>query len=338
MPLAAFLTAPGTLDLKERDALQPAPHEVVISVEHAGVCGTDLALFSGDYSVPLPLVCGHEFVGTVSRVGDGVETSWRGRRVTAEINNTCVAYGRPTLCPACARGMPHHCQQRTVTGIISHNGAFAEEVLVPAGALHAIPESVDPLTATLTEPLAAALQTFEMTPVQGDETLVVFGPGRLGILIVFVAALKGLNVITASRSQAKRERALLFGASQSCTPGEAEACIREATQGLGADIVVEATGTPEGIHKGLSLVRPRGTLSLKTTCGQSGGDIDWTRLVVDEIRIQGSRCGPFDAALKILVEHQEQLRPLITSIRPLSEAQNALERANKEDKVVLRIA
>ena len=222
MPLAATLTAPRTIELYKRDALKPKSHEVVIAVEHAGVCGTDLALFSGNYSVPLPLVCGHEFVGTVTSIGDQADASWLGKRVTAEINNTCVAYHNPSPCPACIRNMPHHCLKRTVTGIISHNGAFAEEVVVPVGALHTVPATIDPVTATLTEPLAAALQTFVMTPVQGNETVVVLGPGRLGILIVFVAALRGLNVIAVSRSEAKRERALQFGASEVWPPDEAE--------------------------------------------------------------------------------------------------------------------
>ena len=107
------------------------------------------------------------------------------------------------------------------------------------------------------------------------------------------ARLKGLNVIAVSRSEAKRKRALQFGAREAWTPDQAGTKIREATEGLGADIVVEATGHPDGIQQALQFVRPRGTLSLKTTCGQSGGEIDWTRLVVDEIGIQGSRCGPF---------------------------------------------
>jgi len=338
MPLAATLTAPRTIELRKREALQPASHEVVVKVEYAGVCGTDLALFSGDYKVPLPLVCGHEFMGTVTSVGTAVNASWLGKRVTAEINNTCLAYNNPSPCPACTRNMPHHCLKRTVTGIISHDGAFAEEMLVPVGALHSLPSSIDPVTATLTEPLAAALQTFIMTPIQGNETVVVVGPGRLGILIVFVAALRGLNIITVSRNKAKRERALQLGAKEAWSPDQAESKIKKMTEGLGADIVVEATGHPDGIQQALKLVRPRGTLSVKTTCGQAGGNIDWTRLVVDEICVQGSRCGPFEAALKILAEHQEKLVPLITSVQPLAETQLALKSAFHEDKVVLRIS
>ncbi len=337
MPLAATLIAPRTMELRNRGALKPESNEVVIAVDHAGICGTDLALFSGDYNVSLPLVCGHEFVGTVASAGDGVDRSWLGKRVTAEINNTCIAYNNPSPCPACTRGMSHHCMKRTVTGIIAHNGAFAEEVAVPAGTLYEVPATVDPVTATLTEPLAAALQTFVMTPAQESETVVVQGAGRLGILIVFVAALRGLNVIAISRSETKCKRALQFGASEAWTPDQAEAKIREATEGLGADIVVEATGQSDGIQQALKWVRPRGTLSVKTTCGLSGGKMDWTRLVVDEICIQGSRCGPFEPALKILAKHQEKLRKLITCLKPLTDVQKAMESAAHEDKIILNM-
>lgn len=338
MSRIAQLTAPRTIEIKERKSLIPASHEVIISVETAGICGTDLALFAGDYPIPLPMVCGHEFVGTVISLGEGVDKRWLSRRVTAEINNTCIAYNRSPLCRACELGMPAHCQKRTVTGIIAHDGAFAEEVAVAAGTLHEIPDNLDPVVAALTEPLAAALQTSEMSPVTGKETVVVCGPGRLGILIVFVAALKGCRVIAVSRSQAKRQRALNFGASHACSPGEAEPAIKALTEGLGADIVVDATGQPDGITQALSLVRPRGIVAVKTTCGLPTQGLDMTKLVVDEIRLQGSRCGPFGPALKILTEHQESLKTLITSIRPLAEAQEALESATSENKVMLRMS
>lgn len=335
MPKIAQLTAPRTIDIKNREPLIAGANEVVIGVETAGVCGTDLALFSGDYPVPLPLICGHEFVGKVKSVGEGVDKRWLGRRVTAEINNTCKAYNRSPLCSACHRGMPGHCLKRTVTGIINHDGAFAEEVAVAGGTLHEIPDGMESATATLTEPLAAALQTFEMSPVTGEETVVVMGPGRLGILIVIVAALKGCRVIAVSRSEAKRRRSLDFGAMQALSPDQAEGIVKEITDGLGADIVVDATGHPDSITQAMALVRPRGTLSVKTTCGLPAQGLDMTKLVVDEIRLQGSRCGPFGPALKILQEHQEKLKTLITSTRPLSETQQALETAYLENKVLL---
>ncbi|CAI2717940.1 alcohol dehydrogenase catalytic domain-containing protein [Nitrospina watsonii] len=336
MSLAATLTAPKTLVMQDRPAAQAGPGEVVIAVEHAGVCGTDLALYSGDYSVPLPLVCGHEFVGRVTATGEKVDTNWKGHRVTAEINNTCTAYRSPTPCRACQRGMPSHCQTRTVTGIISKDGAFAEEVVVPAGVLHRIPDGIDPIAATLIEPLAAALQTFVMTPPKETDVVAVLGPGRLGILIVFVAAVvHGLDVIAVSRSESKRTRALEYGAALACAPEQAGDIVRGQSAGLGADIVIDATGQPQGFAEALGLVRPRGTISAKTTCGLPAQGLDMTRLVVDELCVQGSRCGPFAPAVNILEQHQDRLKTLITSVQPLQNAHAAIESAFHENKVVL---
>lgn len=335
MPRIAQLIAPGKIEIQNTPSLQAGPGEAVIRVQHAGVCGTDLALFHGDYPVPLPHVCGHEFTGTVKEVGQAVDTQWISKTITAEINNTCIAYNRKPLCAACENGLAAHCLERTVTGIIQHPGAFAEEVVIAAGALHEISESIDPMTATLTEPLAAALQTFVMSPVTGKETIVVIGPGRLGILIVFVAALKGLKVLAVSRSQSKQDRALDYGATWACPPDEAEALIREKTQGLGADLVADATGNPDGITQALKLVRPRGTVCCKTTCGLPATGLDMTKLVVDEVSLQGSRCGPFEPALEILKAHHAKLKKLITSTRPFEETQDALVSASKENKVVI---
>jgi len=337
MPRIAQLTAPGQIEISDRDPLQADPGEAVIQVAHAGICGTDLALFYGDYPVPLPHVCGHEFTGIVKQVGQGVDSLWVGKTVTAKINNTCIAYNRKPLCSACRKGLSSHCLQRTVTGIIQHSGAFAEEVAVAGGTLHEIPDSVDSLTATLAEPLAAALQTFNMSPVTEEETIVVLGPGRLGILVVFAAALKGLKVLAVSRSQAKRDRALDYGAQWACLPQEAEESIMSYTENLGADLVVDTTGNSDGITQALKLVRPRGTVCCKTTCGLPAKGLDMTKLVVDEVSLQGSRCGPFEPALEILKTHQEKLKKLITSTRPLQETKSALESASTENKVVLNM-
>ena len=337
MPRITQLIAPRKIKIKERSPLSADPGEAVIQVQHAGICGTDIALFHGDYPVPLPHVCGHEFMGRVTKTGEGVDQNWIGKIVTAEINNTCLAYGKKSLCTACKKGVPSHCQTRTVTGIINHSGAFADEVKVAAGTLHEIPPDVDPLIATLTEPLAAALQTFVMSPMQKDDTLVVIGPGRLGILINFAASLKGIKTIAVSRSETKRNRAIQFGAQHAFAPEKALDEIHNATEGLGAEMVVDTTGNPDGIIQALKLVRPQGTIACKTTCGLPATGLDMTKLVVDEIKLQGSRCGPFEPALKIIQSHQEKLKPLITSTRPLEEAQSALEAASKEDKVVLTI-
>ena len=337
MPRTAQLIAPGKLEIKQKPYLFARPGEAIIEVYYSGVCGTDLALFHGEYPAFLPHVCGHEITGRVKSVGEGVDKNWIGKKVTAEINNTCISYGKNQLCSSCKKNLPSHCQTRTVTGIINHEGAFADEVRVAAGTLHEIPSNIDPLIATLTEPLAAALQTFELSPIEKNETVVVLGAGRLGVLIVFVAFLKGTQTVAVSRSDTKRKRAFDFGAQHVFTPDDAIDEIKNLTDGLGANKVIDTTGNPDGIKQAFKLVRPRGTIDCKTTCGLPSTGLNMTKLVVDEIRLQGSRCGPFKPAMKIIQKHQKKLKSLITSIRPLEETQAALESASKENKVILNI-
>jgi len=337
MPLFAVITEPNKIELQEKADLIPKPQEVIIAPEVTGICGTDLALFSGDYQVPLPLTPGHEFVGKVIEVGKGVDKSWLDKKVTGEINNTCIAYKWDPLCKACRIGLPNHCLKRSVLGIINHNGAFAEQVAVPAGALHKIPDSIPSQTAVLIEPLAAALQTFDLSPVKPSDTVVVIGCGRLGILIIFAAILKGLNPIAITRSEEKRYRAMNFGVKRAFFPKDAEKEIKSLTGGLGADMVVESTGDPEGLSLALDLIRPRGTIALKTTCGLPTQGFNTTQVAVDEICIQGSRCGRFYPAIEILNKHQKQLGSLISSIHPLNEIQSAFESAKTESKTLIDI-
>ena len=209
---------------------------------------------------------------------------------------------------------------------------------VPAGTLHNIPESIHSKTAVLIEPLAAALQTFDLSPAKPADTVVVVGCGRLGILIIFAAILKGLNPIAITRSEEKRHRAISFGVQHAFSPKDAEKEIKSLTGGLGADIVVESTGNPEGLSLALDLIRPRGTIALKTTCGLPTKGFNATQVAVDEICIQGSRCGRFYPAIEILDKNQKQLLSLISSIHPFNEIESAFEAAKTESKVLLDIA
>jgi threonine dehydrogenase-like Zn-dependent dehydrogenase len=337
MPLFAVITAPNKIELQEKTDLVPKAQEVIVAPEVAGICGTDLSLFSGDYQIPLPLTPGHEFVGKVIEVGKGVNKSWLNKRVTGEINNSCIAYNSSSLCKACRVGLPNHCLKRTVLGIINHDGAFAEQVAIPAGTLHKIPDSIPSKTAVLIEPLAAALQTFDLSPAKPNDAVVVIGCGRLGILIIFAAILKGLNPIAITRSEEKRHRALNFGVQRAFSPKVAEKEIKSLTGGLGADMVIEATGNPDGLSLALNLIRPRGTIALKTTCGIPAKEFNTTQVAVDEICIQGSRCGRFFPAIEILEKHQKQLSSLITSIHPLKDVETAFRAAKTESKTLLEI-
>lgn len=335
---AAVLVSPQQLEIEEREIQSLGPEEALVEVAYCGICGTDLAIYSGKYKVPLPQVLGHEFSGDVIEVGSRKHIAWVGKSVTAEINNTCISYDRQERCAACTRNLPHHCQERTVTGIIGAPGAFAECIVVPVRNLHELPAGISPTEAVFIEPLAAALQTFELTPLIKGSQVLVLGLGRLGLLVSIVAKARGAEVIGIDRSKEKRVRAARFGIAVAGgnDPAQWVAAVKERSDGLGADVVVEATGSPAGVELAMELVRPRGVLALKSTPGEAVKRLDVTRLVVNEIRLQGSRCGPFDKAIAFLLEHRPDVTSLISRTFPLSEIQKAFRVAPEESKALIR--
>ncbi len=335
---AAVLTAPGQISLEARPTPEPEGYEVLIELAYAGVCGTDLAIYCGEYSVPLPLVLGHEFTGYVRKVGSEVPSELLGKLVTCEINNTCLSKDAPEKCPACRRGLPGHCMQRTVLGIIEWDGAFAEIVRAPFRNVHVLPDSISSREGVFIEPLAAAIQTFELSPVREGHVVVVLGVGRLGTLLCSVARERGATVVAVDVSESALQRARTFGADYAFTGTDKEVLskVKNVTGGLGADMVIEATGRAEGLNQALSLVRPRGTVAMKTTCGVPSPPIDATRIAVDEIRIQGSRCGPFEKAIEMMADRGIEVSPLISGVLPLGKVREALERATTETKVLVQ--
>ncbi len=337
MARQAILTEPGKIVIEDRPAPEIGPHEVLVRVLFAGICGTDLAIYSGDYPVPLPIVLGHELSGEVERVGSEVSKEWLGRTVTAEISNTCLSYGVGHPCPACRAGLPSHCLKRTTLGIFCADGAFQQFVKVPAANLHALHDDLDPLAGVFVEPLAAAIQTFELTPIREGETVVVLGAGRLGLLIMGVAHIRGARVLAVSLDKEELQRARNFGAEETCLADhpDLESSIRQWAGGLGPPVVVEATGSLGGLRTALSLVAPSGTIALKSTPGSPVDGLDATKIAVDEIRIQGSRCGPFAKAIDLLWAGALPVGNLVSSIHPLGSVVDALAAATKETKVIL---
>jgi threonine dehydrogenase-like Zn-dependent dehydrogenase len=308
-----------------------------VRVRCAGICGTDLALYSGTYAADLPMVPGHEFAGTVQQVADPQDSRWIGARVTAEINNTCLSWNSADPCSACRAGIPTHCSERTVLGIVGCDGALAEIVRVPVRNLHPLPESMPFHYGTFVEPVAAAIQTFELTPIQAGNTVAVLGVGRLGVLICKIAALKGARVIAVARSPYKLQLARKFGAHVllDTTEQDVAAQVRGLTGGSGADIVVDATGSPEGMDSAFELVRPQGTICVKSTPGTDNSSFPLTRAVVDEIRIQGSRCGPFGKAIRLTARHNLDMDVLVSQVFPLSNAAAALDAAQRKFKILV---
>ncbi len=283
----------------------PRAGEATVRVRLAGVCATDLELVKG--YMGFSGVLGHEFVGEVE---DG-PLEWRGKRVVADINAACGQ------CEACRAGRGSHCPSRTVLGIVNRDGAFAERVSIPVANLHAVPGSVDDRAAVFVEPLAAALRIVEQVHVAPSDRVIVLGPGRLGQLCARVLALTGARVQVIGR--AERLARLPRGIEHGGEPG--------------ADLVVDCTGSAQGLGKAVALVRPGGTVVLKTTVHDLAG-FEPNRLVIDEVRVVGSRCGPFEPALRLLASGVVDPTPLIDADLPLGV--EALHAAVGAMKVVMR--
>ncbi len=278
---------------------------VLVQVCTAGICNTDLEVLRG-YR-PLMGVMGHEFVGQVLSAGD-----LQGRRVVGEINI------RPPgcACPACVRGDLTHCHNRRVLGMTDRNGAFSERLALPVENLHVVPDSVADDEAVFTEPLAAACEILEQIEILAGDRVAVVGPGKLGLLCGQVLALNGCGLTLFGR----RPSALALARSLGL---EAHDIAEPAGR---FDVVVDCTGSPEGFQFARNLLRPRGTFVLKSTYV---GDltVDMSRIVVDEIRLVGSRCGPFAKALQLLADKAVQVAPLIEARYRLTQGLDALDHA-----------
>jgi threonine dehydrogenase-like Zn-dependent dehydrogenase len=288
-----------------------AQGEARVRVRLAGVCDTDLALVRG--YMGYRGVLGHEFVGEVTEADD---TSWIGRRVVGDINAGCGA------CEDCRVGGGHHCARRTVLGIVGRDGALAEELVLPERTLVAVPDEVSDEQAVFAEPLAAALHVAdELAPgPRGARRVIVLGDGKLGLLIAL--ALHGIG-----------EDVTLIGHHDGKLAIAREAGVRGLLEDAAGDlaraeVVVEATGSPAGLERALALTGPRGTLVLKTTVPEPPR-IDTSRIVVDEIRLVGSRCGDMRRAVDELAAGRVDPRPLIHAQYALRDAEAALEHAGR---------
>jgi len=297
--------------------------EVLIKVKAVGICGTDLSILKGSYKIPVPRILGHEFSGVVSEIGKKVTNVQVGDRVTSEINITCGN------CYFCKSGQKTQCISVRAIGIFE-DGAFAKYVKVPESNLHNIHE-LPFEEATFIEPLAAAIQTFEMAPLrETDKNVVILGAGKLVLLILQVVKNKGKKAIVIGRSNLDLAKKLGADLVISIDKDPVKRVMEETK--IGADVVVEATGVPEAMDLAMALVRNRGTINLKSTHG-----IRWmtdlTQIVVRELRIQGSRCGPFPAAIKMLEEGSVHVLDLISATFPLTQIQEAIDAATKPEMV-----
>ncbi len=291
---------------------RPGPDEAVVEVIRAGVCSTDLEIIRG--FMEFRGVLGHEFVG---RVVEG-PAKWMGKRVVSEINCVC---GR---CDMCAGGLRNHCRRRTVLGIDGRDGVFAERVAVPVRNLHAVPDGVSDDEAVFVEPVAAALQLARQIRFDISQKVVVFGDGRLGQLIARVLKPQCPSVLLVGNHPAKLE---LAERQHIQTTLAADFIPRK-----DADIAVDATGSAEGLELAMETVRPRGTIALKSTYADVRA-VNLAPLVIDEITLIGSRCGPFPDALDALARREVDVANLISLRMRLDDAEEALAAAAGPDVV-----
>ena len=291
------------------DMPKPGPGHALVRITRAGICGTDLELVKGYY--PFNGIPGHEFVGEIVQCPD--KASWEGRRVTASITIPC---GK---CRQCRQSRQNHCENRKVLGIRGHHGAFAEYLSVPLGNVFFVPDEISDEAAVFIEPLAAALRIQEQVPVREGDKVLVLGAGNLGQLIAQSLALTGCKLQVGARHSNQKSLLTSQGISW-IDPGDVLFHAYE--------LVVDATGTAEGFSLAQNAVRPQGVIVLKSTY-QGDAVIDVSAAVVNEITVIGSRCGPLEPAIKLLMRREVDPTVLIDHRYPLTDALIAFERAGE---------
>ena len=316
--MRALVLHQGRVSLQtERAEPALAAGDVLVRVLRAGICETDLQLIRGykDFNG----VLGHEFVGVA------LSGAYEGQRVVGEINCSCWT------CETCLAGRATHCPTRTVIGIHEQDGAFADLIAVPERNLHVVPETIDTDAAVFVEPVAAAFQIPAQMSIARGDRIVVLGDGRLGNLCAQVLASLSDQVMVVGKHPNKLALLSELGI-QTCL-------LAAAPSERSADIVVDCTGSESGLPTALTLVRPRGTIVLKTTIAGTQ-TVALAPVVVDEVTVVGSRCGPFEQALDALANGLVDVHPLISDRFDLSDAPRALQRAAEPGvvKVLLDVA
>jgi alcohol dehydrogenase len=298
----------GAVSVRKSAVPQRPPGFALLRLLVGGICNTDLELQRGYYG--FSGTPGHEFVAEVVEADTG---SLVGRRVVGEINLACCA------CEWCRRGMGRHCPHRTVLGIVKHPGAFSEFFTLPERNLHVLPDGMPIERAVFAEPLAAACEILDQARIPCGETVAVLGDGKLGLLIAMALRAHGYKIHQFGRHETKLQIAAGAGVET-----RSAASLPNAEY----DWVVDATGSPDGLRAAAAVVRPRGTVIMKSTVHGTVG-IDTAAIIVNEITLIGSRCGRFESALPLLEHGLIPVERMIAARYPLAEATAAFTHAAK---------
>lgn len=305
------------LTLKNIPVPVPAAGEVLVKLLYSAICNTDLEIIKG--YMGFKGVLGHEFVGEVVSPGHTLS----GKTVVGEINCSCG------LCYLCQTGRRTHCMKRTVLGIAGRQGVFADFIALPAENLHPVHESVSLTHAVFTEPLAAAVEIFEQLHMKPSKNVLIFGAGKLGMLVSMVARLQGFDYTTVDPVEEKVQFAKSAGINAMI--------IQDLGKDFKAEVCIDCTGSAEGFELALSHLWPGGTLVLKTTVANTSKP-DLNSIVINEFNILGSRCGLFKPALNLLERRLIDPSPLISGIYTFDEIISAFEAAKnpKKHKIIIR--
>lgn len=328
--LSLVLTADG-FQISDTPIPPLMPGDVRIEVRSVGICGTDLAIWKGDYEAPLPIILGHEIAGVVHE--SSVPEITAGTIVTTEIDISC---GR---CWYCRSGERQRCADREILGI-TRDGGLSEYITVPADSVYTLPEGVDVISGTFVEPLASAIQTRMVSPADQNEPVIIIGSGKLALLMAQVYDASGADVYILGRNRWQLGLARQLGLSNTIdlTRGDWKKSILNITHGVGPRIVAEATGNPEGIKIAFELVRNGGIVNLKSIHG-CDYPIDPSIIVRKELTINGSIRGPFHKAIDMLSKGRIEVKKLVSKEFRLEDGAKAFEYADQPSvtKVVVNI-
>ena len=324
--MLAFSVSAGKLKPTSRPLPKLRPGWALVRIRLAGICNTDVEILRGYHAfLGTP---GHEFVGEVADVYDvsgSLKKKWVGRRVVGEINVSCSAYGYRPVCAFCRRGLKTHCARRTVLGIVKHDGAFAEYLALPLENLHTVPDSLSDEQAVFVEPLAAACEILEQVNANKFREAAVLGDGKLAQLIALVLHTALPLVTMYGKHEEKLALARRAGIEIKKVRGD-DSDRKHIKKSYG--LLVEATGSPSGFALAQHMTEPRGTLVLKSTFHGAAPVETWP-IVVKELNVVGSRCGPFAKAISLLRSGKVDPTPLITRTFPMSDAPSAVRFAQQ---------
>jgi L-iditol 2-dehydrogenase len=335
--VAKLAPGEGNVGLLDVPIPQVRAHHVLIEVEAAGVCGTDIHIYHGEYKSKPPVIMGHEVAGLVAEIGEGVTNCQVGDRVTCE-----TYFYVCNVCDLCRGGLPNLCPHRLSIGSGVHGG-FTQYVLVPAHNIHHLPAEVELVAGALSEPLTCCVHALERTRVEPGETVIVSGPGAIGLLMMQVVKAAGARVIVLGTGADDTRLALAqrLGADRviNVEEGTTEQIVADLTAGMGADVVFECAGVGASAQSCLDLVRRRGRYG---QVGLVGKPITWDLDLVcyKELDVHGSFAhlpSAWRKALNLMASGQVQIQPLVSAVLPITEWQAAFDAFERHDgvKIVL---